>query len=213
MKYLYLMALVLMLTISVGAQPVSRPVDYRLLGGQVYDTGFGTVIGNYTIQTLESPRGGRSKIMVALVATGWGDLFLFTLTINAPSRDEWTRGPIISIPGSTWAPLGTTCLTRQEDGGFWRVAFRAYLIGETNGNQKETPSQDPSGSNEGDQSKDNEALPPVQEIVSAGSESLVLERRCRRHGLTRADRIQNLRYILQGLRGFGVRGCKLELRD
>lgn len=212
MLKLYSLILVLMLTTIANAQPQTRSVDYRLLGGRVYDTGLGTAIGNYSIQSLEMPRGGRSRILNALVATGWGDFFMFTLTIGPPSRDEWTRGPIINMPGSLWAPLGTTCFTRQEDGGFWRVTFRAYLIGETNGTEKETPSQDPSGSNEGDQSKDNETLSQVQAIVSMGSKPFVLERRCRRHGLARTDRVQNLCHILQGFTCFRMSGGKLKLR-
>lgn len=213
MKYLYSIVLALMLAVSVLAQPVIRPVDYRLSGGQVFHTGLGTAIGNYSIQSLEMPRGGRSRILVAIVSTGWGDIFLFTLTINAPSRDEWTYGPIMSLPGSLWAPLGTTCLTRQEDGGFWRLTTRAYLVGGYNGNQKETPSQDPSGSNEGGGSKDTYQMSSVQEIVSTGGEPFLLERRRCRYGLACRNRIQYLSDIFERLRSFGVSSRKLKLRD
>lgn len=214
MKYLYSLILVLWMATTAVAQPQTRSVDYRLLGGQVFDTATNTPIGNYSLGSLEMPRGSRSKILVAIVSTGWGDSFLFTVTINVPSRDEWTRGPIMSLPGSFWAPLGVICLTRQEDGGYWRLTTRAYLIGgEINGDQKETPSQDPSGSNEGAGSKDTYQMSPLQEMVSAGSKSFLLERRGWRHWLARRNRVQYLDDIFERFGCSRMSGRKLKLRD
>lgn len=213
MKYLYSLIIALMLVITAKAQPQTRSVDYRLLGSQVFNTATNTPIGHYSLQSLEMPRGGRSKILVAIVTTGWGDIFLFTLTINAPTRTEWTTGPVMSLPGSYWTPLGTTCQTRQEDGGYWRLTFQTYLIGANNGNQKETPSQGASGPNEGAESESGYKMSQVQEITSTGIKPLVLKRGRRRHRFTRCDCVQNLGHVLQGFAGFGVAGSQLKLRD
>ena len=113
------------------AQPTTRRADYVLTGGQVMDAASGMAIGAYSMSMLGEQRSFGGRVVVFLLATGWGDKLWVAAQVGPPGRgdDGWQEAAVIETGDSVWAPLSGRCVVRQEDGGRWRVAVTLYFVG------------------------------------------------------------------------------------